>query len=98
MKPLSARLKDIYTSGDTYTVLSLLKKLIEVIEEYELDGFGEHLYQHKITIEVNGVSRECIIVNTNPAKLTTTENLDDLYGSKTSEIYYVLSDDVQLFI
>lgn len=95
---LSARLKSIYASGDAFTVLKLIEELIKAIEEYELKGIGKNLYRHHLTIQVGDTNRKCTIVNTSGEKLTTTEKLDDLYGAKTDEIYYVLEDEVELII
>ena len=45
---LSEKLKSIYSSENTYTVLQLLQKMIEVVEEDEaLHG----LYEHMLTVQ-----------------------------------------------
>lgn len=57
MRTLSKILKDIYTEGDRYTVLQLLNKIIEAVEEYEEEGItiaAPPLYRHRYTIKKSG--------------------------------------------
>ena len=47
MSRLAGKLKQIYSSSSSYTVLQLLDKMIKVVEEYE----AEHpMYEHRIAI------------------------------------------------
>lgn len=50
---LSDKLKSIFTSGDVFTVLQMLNKMIEEIEDYETSGSGEKLkvITHTVTTE-----------------------------------------------
>lgn len=95
MKPLSARLKDIYTSGDTYTVLSLLKKLIDAIEEFEDEELNKGLFQHKLKFADN---KECVVVNTSSEAITSTDEITDMYGSASSSTVEIVSDTVTKII
>ena len=63
---LSEKLKEIYTSGDTFTVLQLLDKLIKEVEKYEIDNIK--IYVHTLTIGLTpgGSVRQINITNTNP--------------------------------
>ena len=71
---LSEKLKSIYTTGDQYTVLTLLKALIEEIEAYEYQA--EKLYEHCVRM-TNTVSSEVLvtIINNSNEKITAQEVL-----------------------
>lgn len=45
---LSKVLRDIYTSGNEYTVLTLLDKLIDAVEKYEVEATA--IYRHEIHV------------------------------------------------
>lgn len=51
---LSDKLKSVYTTGDQYTVLTLLKALIKAIEEYETEEHVTSLYLHTLTVSIEG--------------------------------------------
>lgn len=55
-------LRDIYTSGDTYTVLSLLNKLID-----KMDDVTTQLYVHRI---VTPISKDILIYTTSSEPFT----------------------------
>lgn len=58
MERLSKVLKDIYTSGNKYTVLQMLDKMIKEVEKYEVDKVIEEgpVYTHFVTLSCsNGI-------------------------------------------
>lgn len=46
---LSEVLKSVFTSGESYTVLQLLNKMIKAVEDYESEN-----WQHTLTLKFNG--------------------------------------------
>lgn len=66
---LSEKLKSLYSSENTYTVLQLLQKMIEAVEDYEL---LYNLYVHTITVQ--GQSQGSLsttvvkVITTSPSK------------------------------
>ena len=64
---LSEKLKSIYSSENTYTVLQLLQKMIEVVEESEA---VHGLYEHKITVQGQGAPSTTVVkvITTSPNK------------------------------
>lgn len=50
MSRLSEKLMQVYTSGDSMTVLALLNKLIKTVEDYEIEESDKHLYRHNIKL------------------------------------------------
>ena len=95
MGKLSTKLKNIYTSGETYTVLTLLKKLIEAIEEFEDEELNKGLFQHKLKFSDN---KECVVVNTSSEAITSTDEITDIYGSTSESTVEIVSDTVTKII
>lgn len=95
---LSKMLKSVYSTGDSMTVLELLKKLIEAVEEYELSGTGTHLYKHTLTVISNEGNKQTVVVNNSSTPIETTANTDDIYGAIPEVPAIVLEDDVELII
>lgn len=92
---LSDKLKEIYTSGDTFTVLQLLDKLIKEVEKYETGVTG--LYRHKFSIDFNGPHYDVMLINTYPGNdmtiadiLEYLESGDQLYNVEFNGTNYVL--------
>lgn len=59
MSRLSQELKQVYASGDSMTVLTLLNKLIKTVEEYE-DSNETHLYRHSIKLNFADSGGPCV--------------------------------------
>lgn len=78
---LAAKLKSVYTTGDQYTVLKLLKELIDTIDEYETET--TKLYQHNIYI-VNTTQRLHVIFTllSNDSTAITKDNIEEVLLAK----------------
>ena len=74
-KAFAKKLKSIYTSGDNYTVLTLLEKLIAAVEEYEIE-YTAYLHEVKITTETITTTFTFVSPNKTPATLETLELYD----------------------
>lgn len=87
MVPLSKILKDIYTSGDKMTVLQLLRKMIDEIENYEVDTI--QLYRHLVQIRtVNGsLLFVSYSANSTPVTMDTPTALDNLIPEARTKYY-----------
>jgi hypothetical protein len=77
---LSDKLKEIYTSGDTFTVLQLLDKMIKEVEKYEVENTA--VYQHVINIAFESGTHRITLINTNPDVMSISDIVDYLgeYG------------------
>ena len=75
-KLLHDKLKSIFATGNDYTVLTLLDKLIKAVEEYEVE-YTAYLHEVKITTTDN-ISTTFTFVSPNktPATLETLELYD----------------------
>ena len=51
---LSSKLKSVFTSGDQYTVLTLLQKMIETIDKYE----NAPLYEHRLNVNFGDTNKD----------------------------------------
>lgn len=91
---LGKRLKTIYTSGDTYTVLELIKKLIDEVENYEEEQNSKRLYRHEIVYETPSGNKQLTIVNTSRVALLDTSDMKDLYGTSSETVFNIVSDNV----
>ena len=91
---LSEKLKEIYTSGDTFTVLQLLDKLIKEVEKYEIDNIK--IYVHTLTVgfRETGSVRQINITNTNPNRMTIDDVLSDLAGGQIIDVNFNGSDTI----
>ena len=87
---LSEKLKQIYTSGDVFTVLQLLQELIKAVKEFEDEWLNRGLFQHKLKFG----DKECVVVNTSSEAIESTEDIDDIYGATADVIASVSSDTI----
>lgn len=69
MKPLSQYLKTIFTSGEQYTVIQLLNKLIQEVEKYEIETIS--IYRHLVTIKTEHGFVKFVSYSTGPTPCTT---------------------------
>ena len=76
---LRDKLKQIYTGGNSYTVLQLLHELIDTIDEFDT---GLPLYKH--TISFNEGEQTIELVTTIPYKATSIRDLNELLTSAVS--------------
>ena len=60
MSRLSEKLMQVYTSGDSMTVLALLNKLIKTVEDYEAEESDKHLYRHSIRLSFTDSVGPCV--------------------------------------
>ena len=60
MSRLSEKLMQVYTSGDSMTVLALLNKLIKTVEDYEAEELDKHLYRHNIKLNFTDSNGPCV--------------------------------------
>lgn len=73
---LSDKLKAIFTSGDTYTVLQLLNKLIKEVENYEVEKTA--VYKHVINIAFESGTHRITLINTNPDVMSISDIVEYL--------------------
>ena len=71
---LRDKLKQVYTSGNSMTVLQLLHELIDTIDEFDT---GLPLYKHVITVDTTKVT----FFSTVKDKLTTRKQLYDFLSN-----------------
>ena len=82
---LSDKLKSIFTSGDSYTVLQLLNKLIKEVEDYEVEQTG--VFVHTITIDFSGHPLTINVINTNPENnMSISDVIDTLAGGQVIKL------------
>lgn len=91
---LSEKLKEIYTSGDTFTVLQLLDKLIKEVDKYEIEKTSMFVHKLRVGFRETGSVREIHITNTNPERMTINDILNDLAGGQIVKVYYNATDTV----
>ena len=89
---LSDKLKEIYTSGDTFTVLQLLDKLIKEVENYEVEKTS--MYVHTFTVDLGGPVREFNFTNTNSDNMSISDITNDLAGGQIIDVYFNGTDSV----
>jgi hypothetical protein len=91
---LSDKLKEIYTSGDTFTVLQLLDKLIKEVEKYEVEKTSMYVHTLRVGFSGSGAVREIHITNTNPERMTIDDILNDLAGGQIIDVYFNATDTI----
>lgn len=69
---LSAKLKSVFTSSDTFTVLQLIDKLISTVKDYEVESVP--LYRHTLQVRsANGSRAICSFTSFSDDPIDTSE-------------------------
>lgn len=95
---LRDKLKQIYTGGNSYTVLQLLHELIDTIDEFDT---GLPLYKHVITVD----SKKVTFFSTHKDRLTTRKQLYDFLSTHDyvsadmdGSCLYATATDYKIFV
>lgn len=93
---LSQKLKSIFTSGDQFTVLTLLNKLIKEVEEYEAEE-GQTLYTHCVQLRFENAKANFMFMSHSSTPLDTITAITGWLASNASGMWpasgYILEDE-----